>query len=48
MATLTVPAREGRAFEVARGGRFRIATPEGQHDTNVFIADWVEASSAAH
>ena len=50
MATLTVPAREGRAFEVARGGRFRIATPEGQQAADFFAfnarspGEWLSAN----
>ena len=36
MTTLTIPAREGRAFEVAAGGRFRIVTPEGQQAADFF------------
>ncbi len=50
MRTLTVPAREGRAFEVARGGRFRIVTPEGQQAADFFafnaraVGEWLSAN----
>ena len=36
MTTLMIPAREGRGFEVAKGGRFRIVTPEGQQAADFF------------
>ena len=39
MTTLSVPAREGRAFEVAKGGRFRIVTPEGQQAADFFAIE---------
>ena len=50
MTTLSVPAREGRAFEVARGGRFRIVTPEGQQAADFFaynaraVGEWLSAN----
>lgn len=50
MTTLTIPAREGRAFEVARGGRFRIVTPEGQQAADFFafnaraVGEWLSAN----
>ncbi|MDX1576040.1 MAG: urea carboxylase-associated family protein [Kiloniellales bacterium] len=50
MSTVTVPAREGRAFEVARGGRFRIVTPEGQQAADFFafnaraVGEWLSAN----
>ncbi len=50
MTTLSVPAREGRAFEVAKGGRFRIVTPEGQQAADFFaynarvVGEWLSAN----
>lgn len=44
---LTIPAREGRAFRIARGGRFRITTPQGQQAADFFafnaenIGEWL-------
>lgn len=36
MSEITIPAREGRGFEVAAGGRFRIVTPQGQQAADFF------------
>jgi uncharacterized protein YcgI (DUF1989 family) len=50
MTTVSVPAREGRAFEVAKGGRFRIVTPEGQQAADFFaynarvVGEWLSAN----
>ena len=50
METLSIPAREGRAFEVAEGGRFRIVTPEGQQAADFFAynaratGEWLSAN----
>lgn len=50
MTTLRIPAREGRGFEVAKGGRFRIATPEGQQAADFFafnaanVGEWLSAN----
>ena len=50
METLLIPAREGRAFEVAEGGRFRIVTPEGQQAADFFAynaratGEWLSAN----
>ena len=50
MTTLAVPAREGRGFEVAKGGRFRIVTPEGQQAADFFafnarnVGEWLPAN----
>jgi uncharacterized protein YcgI (DUF1989 family) len=50
MTTLTIPAREGRGFEVAKGGRFRIVTPEGQQAADFFafnarnLGEWLSAN----
>jgi uncharacterized protein len=47
---LTVPAREARGFEVAKGGRFRISTPEGQQAADFFafnagnVGEWLSAN----
>ena len=45
--SLTIPAREGRAFRVRRGERFRIVTPQGEQAADFFaynaesIAEWL-------
>ena len=50
MTVLTIPAREGRAFEVAKGGRFRIVTPEGGQAADFFAfnarntGEWLSAN----
>ena len=50
MTTVSVPAREGRAFVVAKGGRFRIVTPEGQQAADFFafnarvVGEWLSAN----
>jgi uncharacterized protein YcgI (DUF1989 family) len=36
MATLLVPAGEGRAFHVSEGRRLRIITPKGQQSADFF------------
>jgi hypothetical protein len=47
MATLTVPAREGRGFRISEGGRFRIVTPHGQQAADFFaynaqsVGEWL-------
>lgn len=50
LTTLAIPAREGRGFEVAKGGRFRIVTPEGQQAADFFafnarnVGEWLSAN----
>ncbi len=50
MRELTIPAREGRGFEVTKGGRFRIVTPAGQQAADFFafnarnVGEWLSAN----
>jgi uncharacterized protein YcgI (DUF1989 family) len=50
MRTIKVPAGHGRAFEVAKGKRFRIATPKGQQSADffAFCADSISECLSPH
>lgn len=50
MESLLIPAREGRGFHVAAGGRFRIVTPHGRQAADFFaysagnVGEWLSAN----